>query len=128
MTFQGHQKGAVGHADCGRDCAAGKATLLAQLMTNAGVLIALDNRPNRVELIRSMSLRLGATIVRAELGDATKVRICRLLTHLLFWSQSLRDKLLEVRRLGCLKSRRVIQDRKQIIERALAVTFVTLSD
>jgi len=48
----------------------GKATHLAQLMGNDGIIFAMDTHPARVNLIRENALRLGTTIIRPVVGDA----------------------------------------------------------
>ena len=52
-------------------CAApgGKMSYIAQRMRNEGVLVALDNHPNRLRLLRQNVRRLGITCARIELGD-----------------------------------------------------------
>jgi len=56
-------------------CAApgGKTTHMAELMKNTGLIIALDIRKPRLEMIRENCMRLGVTNVKMELLDATKV-------------------------------------------------------
>jgi 16S rRNA (cytosine967-C5)-methyltransferase len=55
-------------------CAApgGKATHLAELMQDKGVMVALDSEAGRLEKVRENRDRLGAMIVRPVLGDATR--------------------------------------------------------
>jgi 16S rRNA (cytosine967-C5)-methyltransferase len=55
-------------------CAApgGKATHLAELMENRGLVIALESDQGRLGRIRENSMRLGITIVSPVRGDATK--------------------------------------------------------
>ncbi len=50
----------------------GKSTHLAELMSNTGRVFALDLHEHRVELIKENARRLGADIVDARTGDATK--------------------------------------------------------
>lgn len=54
-------------------CAApgGKATHLAELMADQGAVIALESDPRRMKRIRENSERLGITIIRPVVGDAT---------------------------------------------------------
>ncbi len=56
-------------------CAApgGKTTHMAELMKNEGLIVALDIRKPRLEMIKENCMRLGVTNVKAELLDATKV-------------------------------------------------------
>ena len=55
-------------------CAApgGKTTLIAQYMRNQGRLVARDNAPDRLELLRENCDRLGATCVSAEIAPGTE--------------------------------------------------------
>ncbi len=57
-------------------CAApgGKATHLAEMMKNEGTLIALESDAKRTQRIRENSDRLGITIIRPALGDASAYR------------------------------------------------------
>jgi 16S rRNA (cytosine967-C5)-methyltransferase len=57
-------------------CAApgGKATHLAELMKNQGSLIALESEPGRIGRIEENSSRLGTSIVKPVLGDATQYK------------------------------------------------------
>jgi 16S rRNA (cytosine967-C5)-methyltransferase len=50
----------------------GKTTQIVQLMENRGMVYAMDVNPNRVRLIKEICKRLGAEIVSAVEGDATK--------------------------------------------------------
>lgn len=49
----------------------GKATHLSELMNNQGTVIALESDPNRIGRIAENAARLGASIVKPVLGDAT---------------------------------------------------------
>jgi 16S rRNA (cytosine967-C5)-methyltransferase len=53
-------------------CAApgGKATHLAELMKNQGLLVALESDPKRMEVIKENSERLGINIIKPAIGDA----------------------------------------------------------
>ena len=55
-------------------CAApgGKATEMAELMDNRGVVQAVDRSPERLAVVEENSRRLGATIVRTVAADATR--------------------------------------------------------
>jgi len=55
-------------------CAApgGKTTHIAEFMKNTGLIIALDIRKPRLEMIKENCMRLGVTNVQVELLDATK--------------------------------------------------------
>ena len=55
-------------------CAApgGKANYLAQLMQNRGTIIACDRNPQRLQILKDNTLRLGTTIVRAIRHDWTR--------------------------------------------------------
>jgi 16S rRNA (cytosine967-C5)-methyltransferase len=55
-------------------CAApgGKATELAELMDNRGIITAVDRSPERLAVVEENSRRLGATIVRTVAADATR--------------------------------------------------------
>jgi 16S rRNA (cytosine967-C5)-methyltransferase len=54
-------------------CAApgGKTTHLAQLMNNQGRIVAVDIRLNKLALLKENESRLGVTIIKAVLGDAS---------------------------------------------------------
>ncbi|HPT83744.1 MAG TPA: 16S rRNA (cytosine(967)-C(5))-methyltransferase RsmB [Limnochordia bacterium] len=49
----------------------GKATHLAQLMGNKGEIVAFDVHPQRLALVEENARRLGISIIRPRLGDAT---------------------------------------------------------
>ncbi len=51
----------------------GKTTHLAQLMENKGLIIACDVHEHRLNLINENARRLGITIIRTRLQDATKI-------------------------------------------------------
>ena len=57
-------------------CAApgGKATHLAELMENRGMLVALETDPGRIRKVRENSERLGITIIAPVRGDAMKYK------------------------------------------------------
>lgn len=54
-------------------CAApgGKSTMIAQLMDDRGVVVALDRHPRKIPLIQENASRLGITSIRATAADAT---------------------------------------------------------
>ena len=58
-------------------CAApgGKTTLLAELMTNQGEVMAIDRYEHKLNMIHQSCDRLGITIVRPIVGDATEMSI-----------------------------------------------------
>jgi 16S rRNA (cytosine967-C5)-methyltransferase len=57
-------------------CAApgGKATYLAELMGNRGEIVALESNKKRIDRIRENSDRLGITIIRPKMGDASRYK------------------------------------------------------
>ncbi len=57
-------------------CAApgGKATHVAELMKNEGLIVALESDPKRIERIRENTGRLGITIITPVVGDASSYR------------------------------------------------------
>ncbi len=55
-------------------CAApgGKATQIAEMMNNQGEIVALDRSPERLSLVEENGKRLGVTIIRTAVADATQ--------------------------------------------------------
>ena len=57
-------------------CAApgGKSLMMADRMDDRGLIVSRDIHPGRVRLIRENAARMGASIIRAEVSDATRPR------------------------------------------------------
>ncbi len=51
----------------------GKTTHLAQLMKNQGIIRAFDIHPHKIELIEENAAKLGISIIKPEVEDATKI-------------------------------------------------------